>query len=76
MILRPGQIARRLDDRARGSHEQALGILMKDMRQRGVSFEEPSDPYSDRSFIGLVSQVYDIGGPTNLPADDLTPRAA
>jgi hypothetical protein len=39
------------------------------MRKRGVKFEEPSDPMNDRGFIGLVSQVYDIGGPSNIPPD-------
>jgi hypothetical protein len=31
----------------------------------------PTDPMNDRRFIGLVSQVYDIGGPTNVPPDAL-----
>ena len=42
---------------------------MDDMRKRGVDFTEPSDPMNDRKFITLLSQVYDIGGPTNIPAD-------
>jgi hypothetical protein len=49
--------------------DQALNMLMADMRKRGVSFQEPTDPMNDREFIGLVSQVYDIGGPTNIPPD-------
>ena len=49
--------------------DQALNMLMDDMRRRGVSFEVPTDPMNDRKFIGLVSQVYDIGGPTNIPPD-------
>jgi hypothetical protein len=44
-------------------------MLIADMRQRGIAFETPSDPMNDRSFVGLVSQVYDIGGPTNIPPD-------
>ena len=51
--------------------ERALNLLISDMRKRGVVFEEPSDPMNDRRFIGLVSQVYDIGGPVNIPPDDL-----
>jgi hypothetical protein len=50
-------------------HEQALEMLMADMRKRGVRFETPTDPMNDRKFVGLVSQVYDIGGPTNIPSD-------
>ena len=49
--------------------EQAINMLLADMRQRGVEVATPSDPMNDRAFIGLVSQVYDIGGPTNIPAD-------
>ena len=49
--------------------EQAQDILMADMRSRGVAFEMPTDPMNDRKFIALVSQVYDIGGPLNIPAD-------
>ena len=49
--------------------EQALDILIADMRGRGIAVETPTDPMNDRAFIGLVSQVYDIGGPTNIPAD-------
>ena len=51
------------------TQEQALNMLMDDMRARGVAFETPTDPMNDRGFVALVSQVYDIGGPTNIPAD-------
>lgn len=49
--------------------DMALNILMDDMKKRGVSFEVPTDPMNDRKFVALVSQVYDIGGPTNIPPD-------
>ncbi|GAB3272620.1 hypothetical protein [Parahaliea aestuarii] len=49
--------------------EMALNMLIDDMHKRGVSFDEPSDPMHDRKFIALLSQVYDIGGPANIPAD-------
>ena len=51
------------------SHDKALNMLIDDMRARGVEFETPTDPMNDRSFVGLVAGVYDIGGPTNIPAD-------
>jgi len=51
------------------TRDQALNMLVDDMRRQGVSFETPTDPMNDRAFIGLVSQVYDIGGPTNIPPD-------
>jgi hypothetical protein len=58
------------------THEQALGMLIDDMRTRGVACEVPSEPLNDRSFIRLVSQVYDIGGPTNIPPDAVDEVAA
>jgi hypothetical protein len=51
------------------SREQALGMLIDDMRRRGVAFATPTDPMNDRGFVRLVSQVYDIGGPANIPPD-------
>lgn len=56
--------------------EQAIGMLVDDMRKRGVAFETPSDPMNDRDFVALVSQVYDIGGPVEIPADAVDERAA
>lgn len=50
-------------------HEQALDILIADLHTRKVEFEMPSDPMNDRKFIGLLSQVYNIEGPTNIPPD-------
>ena len=58
------------------AQDQAIGMLIDDMRKRGVAFEMPTDPLNDRRFIGLVSQVYDIGGPTNVPPDALSELAA
>ena len=49
--------------------EQALEMLIADMQARRIAFDVPTDPMSDRKFIALVSQVYDIGGPANIPAD-------
>lgn len=51
--------------------ETAVGILIRDMQQRGIKFETPSDPMNDRQFVQLLSQAYDIGVPTNVPPDAL-----
>jgi len=56
--------------------ELAIGMLVDDMRKRGVAVEEPSDPMNDRAFVRLVSQVYDIGGPTWIPPDAVDEVAA
>jgi hypothetical protein len=49
--------------------DKAINMLIDDMRKRGVRFETPTDPMNDRAFVGVVAQAYDIGGPTNIPAD-------
>lgn len=51
------------------SADTALNMLVDDMRARGIEFETPSDPMNDRRFVRLLAQVYDIGGPTNIPPD-------
>ena len=52
------------------NHDQALNMLIADVRKRGVQVEMPSDPIGDRGFIGKLAQVSNIDGPTNIPADD------
>jgi hypothetical protein len=49
--------------------DQALQILVADLRERGIQFEEPSDPMNDRKFIGLLARAYDHGLPDMIPAD-------
>jgi hypothetical protein len=56
--------------------DQAIDMLIDDMRAHGVVFETPTDPMNDRAFIGLLSRAYDIGGPTNIPADAVASRTA
>lgn len=56
--------------------EQAIGMLIDDMRRRGVVFEVPTDPMNDRGFVRLLAQVYDIGGPVNIPPDAVDEVAA
>jgi len=51
------------------SHERAFEILIADLRARGESFQEPSDPLADRSFIRLLNRVYDLGTPSILPPE-------
>ena len=51
------------------THDLALGMLIDDMKARGIAFEVPTDPMNDRGFVGLVARAYDIGGPTSIPAE-------
>jgi hypothetical protein len=47
----------------------ALQMLVADLRARGTSFEEPSDPMNDSNFIGLLAKTYDHGLPDIVPHD-------
>jgi hypothetical protein len=51
------------------TRERALDMLIADLRARGAKFEEPSDPMNDRTFVRVLSQVYDVGTPSILPPE-------
>ena len=51
------------------THEQALDILIKDVRARGITIGTPSDPFNDPQFIQNLNAAYDIGVPLIYPAD-------
>lgn len=51
------------------TRDRAIDMLITDLRARGASFEEPSDPMNDREFVRLLSQVYDVGTPRILPPE-------
>lgn len=48
--------------------ERVFDMFITDLRARGIAFEVPSDPMTDRGFITLLSQTYDIG-PSSYPND-------
>ena len=54
--------------------DMALNILVSDLRARGEIFEMPTDPVRDTNFITLLTRVYDIGRPKNVPEDPVAPR--
>jgi hypothetical protein len=57
--------------------EQAINILMADLRARGEKFEDPSDPMTDQQFIRLLARTYDHGLPDTIPPDiNEEPRVA
>lgn len=64
-----GELKAALDHTDDITHERAIDMLMSDLRQRKVAFEVPTDPLTDRKFIALLSQVYNIQGPANIPLD-------
>lgn len=58
------------------THEMAFDILISDLRARGEQFEVPTDPMTDKSFIGLLTRVYDVGIPLHFPPEPGEARAA
>jgi hypothetical protein len=54
------------------THEQVFGMLLDDLRRRGVHVAEPSDPYNDIEFITALVNTYSM-----MPETDwLTPETA
>jgi len=51
------------------SHEQAINMLIKDVRSRGIEIETPSDPFHDAAFIQKLNAAYDIGAPLMYPRE-------
>lgn len=65
-----------LDHKDDLTHERVFDVFIADLRQRGITFEVPSDPMYDPAFIGLLTRTYDHGFPTHMPTEPLTPLAA
>ena len=51
------------------SHEQVFNRFIADLKKRGMHVEEPSDPMTDKSFIKLLTSVYDPGLPLYCPPE-------
>ncbi|MBW2497754.1 MAG: hypothetical protein JRF61_10820 [Deltaproteobacteria bacterium] len=49
--------------------EQVFNILLEDLEERGVDFETPSDPLTDKRFIALLNEVYGIEQPLYFPPE-------
>lgn len=58
-----------LDHRDDLSHDQVFDIFIKDLRERNISFEVPTDPLRDVTFIKLLNAVYDLGVPLHYPVE-------
>ena len=54
--------------------DMAFNIFISDLRARGEIFDMPTDPVRDTNFINLLTRVYDIGTPKNVPEDPVAPR--
>lgn len=51
------------------THDKVIDMLLEDLRGRGFSVEEPSDPLHDAGFIGLLTRAYDPGAPRIYPPE-------
>lgn len=50
-------------------HDQVFDILRADLVRRGVRFESPSDPLTDKRFIALLNDAYGVDKPLYFPPD-------
>jgi hypothetical protein len=55
----------RTDDLTR---EKVFGMLIDDMRAKGVAVEEPSDPMNDTAFVARLTEFYKMA-PSRYPAE-------
>jgi len=58
------------------SVDRAIDMLIADLRARGGTFEEPSDPLNDRAFVRLLIRAYDLGKPVIFPPEPIEELAA
>ena len=63
------ELKRALDHSDDLTHEQVFDTIIADLRARGEKFEMPSDPLTDKAFIGLLTRVYDPGMPAIVPPE-------
>ena len=63
------ELKRALDHSDDLTHEQVFDTIIADLRARGEKFEMPSDPLTDKAFIGLLNRVYDPGMPAIVPPE-------
>lgn len=50
------------------TEEIIVGALIRDLRERGIAFSEPSDPLHDDAFVAVLRDAYAIS-PTSYPAE-------
>ncbi len=62
-----GELKRNMDGSDDLTHEQAIMMLIDDVRSRGFPIEMPTDPLNDPVFIRAINAAYDFGGPAEYP---------
>jgi hypothetical protein len=63
------ELKRALDHSDDITHDQVFDMFIKDLRARGLEFEVPTDPMTDKAFIGLLTRTYDPGVPSIFPPE-------
>ncbi|WP_030539471.1 hypothetical protein [Sphingobium sp. DC-2] len=63
------ELKQNMEGRDNLTHEQAIDMLIKDVRSKGIEIEPPTDPLRDGVFIQTLSAAYDIGRPAIYPED-------
>lgn len=56
--------------------DQVFDTLIADLRARGITFEVPTDPLTDKDFIALLTRTYDPGTPAMFPPEPKEALAA
>ena len=63
------ELKKNMDGSDNLTHEQAVDMLIKDVRSRGIQIETPTDPLNDPAFIRALNAAFDFGGPAEYPAE-------
>ncbi|WP_226016572.1 hypothetical protein [Novosphingobium sp. FKTRR1] len=63
------ELKRALDHSDDLTHEMVFDTIIADLKVRGEHFDIPSDPLTDKAFIGLLTRVYDPGQPAIVPPE-------
>jgi hypothetical protein len=50
------------------TRDRAFEMMIADLKRRGVTFDMPSDPLSDRAFIATLTRTYAMA-PQQFPAE-------
>lgn len=48
--------------------DRAFGMMIDDLKARGIAFETPTDPMNDQAFIAMLTRAYAMA-PTHYPSD-------
>ena len=63
------ELKRALDHSDDLTHEMVFDIFIHDLKSRGIAFQLPNDPLTDKEFIGLLTRTYDLGVPSIFPPE-------